>query len=62
MATELPFSVRARSKEDVTVNSAHRIIQLERPGLFKDRSLVNGEWVEASSGARFDVTGGQPRN
>jgi hypothetical protein len=25
--------------------------------LFKDKSLVGGEWVEAKSGKRFDVYG-----
>ncbi|KAJ9137078.1 Succinate-semialdehyde dehydrogenase [Pleurostoma richardsiae] len=30
--------------------------QLRQPSLLKDQSLVNGEWVDASSGKRFDVT------
>jgi len=29
--------------------------KLNNPDLFKDQSLVNGEWVEAKSGKRFDV-------
>jgi len=29
--------------------------KLNNPDLFKDKSLVNGEWVEARSGKRFDV-------
>ncbi|PSS07139.1 hypothetical protein M430DRAFT_45953 [Amorphotheca resinae ATCC 22711] len=29
--------------------------QLKNPGLFKDKSYVDGEWVEARSGKRFDV-------
>ncbi|KAH7006979.1 aldehyde dehydrogenase domain-containing protein [Ilyonectria destructans] len=30
--------------------------QLRRPSLFKDQSWVGGNWVEAGSGKRFDVT------
>jgi succinate-semialdehyde dehydrogenase/glutarate-semialdehyde dehydrogenase len=29
--------------------------QLDNPSLFHDQSLVNGSWVEAKSGKRFDV-------
>lgn len=29
--------------------------ELKNPSLFKDKSLVNGNWVEAASGKRFDV-------
>jgi len=32
-------------------------IKLNNPDLFKDKSLVGGEWVEAKSGKRFDVYG-----
>jgi succinate-semialdehyde dehydrogenase/glutarate-semialdehyde dehydrogenase len=35
-------------------------LQLNNPDLFKDKSLVNGEWVEAKSGKRFDVVGEIP--
>jgi hypothetical protein len=31
--------------------------QVKNPSLFKDKSLVGGEWVEARSGKRFDVVG-----
>jgi hypothetical protein len=31
--------------------------QVKNPSLFKDKSLVGGEWVEAGSGKRFDVIG-----
>lgn len=37
-------------------------IQLNNPDLFKDKSLVNGEWVEAKSGKRFDVYGKSPQS
>lgn len=33
------------------------ISKLNNPDLFKDKSLVGGEWVEAKSGKRFDVYG-----
>lgn len=33
------------------------MIKLKNPDLFKDKSLVGGEWVEAKSGKRFDVYG-----
>jgi len=32
-------------------------IQVKNPSLFKDKSLVGGQWVEAKSGKRFDVIG-----
>jgi hypothetical protein len=31
--------------------------QVKNPSLFKDKSLVGGQWVEARSGKRFDVVG-----
>jgi succinate-semialdehyde dehydrogenase / glutarate-semialdehyde dehydrogenase len=31
--------------------------KLSRPSLFKDKCLIGGKWVEASSGKRFQVTG-----
>jgi hypothetical protein len=31
--------------------------QLKNPSVFQDKSYVNGEWVEAKSGKRFDITG-----
>ena len=34
-----------------------RQCQLNDPDIFKDKSLVNGEWVEAKSGKRFDIYG-----
>lgn len=33
------------------------VVKLNNPDLFKDKSLVGGEWVEAKSGKRFDVYG-----
>jgi len=33
------------------------VFKLNNPDLFKDKSLVGGEWVEAKSGKRFDVYG-----
>jgi hypothetical protein len=32
-------------------------VQIKNPSVFKDKSLVNGEWVEARSGKRFNVVG-----
>ncbi|KAJ5094046.1 hypothetical protein N7456_009907 [Penicillium angulare] len=38
------------------MGSAYEVpFQLEDPTLLKQQSFVNGEWVEAASGARFDV-------
>ena len=34
-----------------------RECQLNNLDIFKDKSLVNGEWVEAKSGKRFDIYG-----
>lgn len=31
--------------------------QLNNPTLFKDKSYVDGEWVDAASGKRFEVIG-----
>lgn len=35
---------------------AHNLpFKLKSPAIFKDKSYVNGEWVEAKSGKRFDI-------
>jgi len=31
--------------------------QLKNPDLFKEQSYVDGKWIDAKSGARFDVVG-----
>lgn len=32
-------------------------LKLKNPDLFRDKAYVNGEWIEAKSGKRFDVIG-----
>jgi hypothetical protein len=59
MAPNLPFKV-IQNIFLIAHGSQQRLLtltQLNNPDLFKDKSLVNGEWVEAKSGKRFDVVG-----
>lgn len=32
-------------------------LNLESPEVFRDQAYVNGEWVEAKSGKRFEIVG-----
>jgi hypothetical protein len=54
MSPKLPFEV---SLKVLGPNYQAHKIQVKNPSLFKDQSLVGGEWVEARSGKRFDVVG-----
>jgi hypothetical protein len=55
MVPKLPFEVSSRilNPKGPPTNRT----QVKNPSLFKDKSLVGGEWVEARSGKRFDVIG-----
>jgi hypothetical protein len=55
MAPNLPFKVSQLDRQ--TEPQKLTISKLNNPDLFKDKSLVGGEWVEAKSGKRFDVYG-----
>ena len=52
---KLPFEA-SRTLLNSTQHKADKP-QLKNPALFKDKSYVNGEWVEAKSGKQFEVVG-----
>lgn len=56
MAHSLPFEVGC-SSPSIILNTRLTSHQLKNPAIFKDKSYVNGEWVEAKSGKRFDIIG-----
>lgn len=57
MSSKLPFEVSGDL--DFKSGEANKP-KLKNPDLFKDKSYVDGEWVEAKSGKRFDVIGTSP--
>jgi hypothetical protein len=57
MANKLPFEVSLPHPGITSKGDCADKVQVKNPSLFKDMSLVNGEWVEARSGKRFDVVG-----
>lgn len=56
MAPTLPFKVGERKIECRVFGGLTRS-QLNNPELFRDQALSGGNWIEAKSGKRFDVTG-----
>jgi hypothetical protein len=60
MTSRLPFEVSFRSRTAPPAEYARLTncrLQLKNADLFKDKSYVNGNWVEAKSGKRFDIVG-----